>query len=202
MIDSQLLSTEGEPLLLNDAKIRYYESFFTPKETATIFDQLLEETLWQQDPITVFGKTYPQPRLTALYAINTKPYSYSGISMKPKIMTPLLQKIKHKIASISEAEFTTVLLNLYRDGKDSNGWHADNEKELGKNPIIASLSFGENRFFHLKHRRNKEDRLKVLLKSGSLLLMEGNTQEHWLHQIAKTARPIGPRINLTFRKIM
>ena len=202
MIDSQLLSTEGEPLLLNDAKIRYYESFFTPKEAATIFDQLLEETLWQQDPITVFGKTYPQPRLTALYAINTKPYSYSGISMKPKIMTPLLQKIKHKIASISEAEFTTVLLNLYRDGKDSNGWHADNEKELGKNPIIASLSFGENRFFHLKHRRNKEDRLKVLLKSGSLLLMEGNTQEHWLHQIAKTARPIGPRINLTFRKIM
>ncbi len=202
MIDSQLLSTEGEPLLLNDAQIRYYESFFTPKEAATIFDQLLEETLWQQDPITVFGKTYPQPRLTALYAINTKPYSYSGISMKPKIMTPLLQKIKHKIASISEAEFTSVLLNLYRDGKDSNGWHADNEKELGKNPIIASLSFGENRFFHLKHRRNKEDRLKVLLKSGSLLLMEGNTQEHWLHQIAKIARPIGPRINLTFRKIM
>ena len=201
MIDSQLLSTEGEPLLLNDAKIRYYESFFTPKEAATIFDQLLEETLWQQDPITVFGKTYPQPRLTALYAINNRPYSYSGIRMTPNIMTPLLQKIKNKIATISETEFTTVLLNLYRDGKDSNGWHADNEKELGKNPIIASLSFGENRFFHLKHRRNKKDRLKLLLKSGSLLLMEGSTQEHWLHQIAKTARPVGPRINLTFRKI-
>ena len=121
--------------------------------------------------------------------------------MTPKIMTPLLQKIKNKIATISETEFTTVLLNLYRDGKDSNGWHADNEKELGKNPIIASLSFGENRFFHLKHRRNKKDRLKLLLKSGSLLLMEGSTQEHWLHQIAKTARPVGPRINLTFRKI-
>jgi len=201
MIDSQLLSTEGEPLLLNDAKIRYYESFFTPKEAATIFDQLLEETLWQQDPITVFGKTYPQPRLTALYAINNRPYSYSGIRMTPKIMTPLLQKIKNKIATISETEFTTVLLNLYRDGKDSNGWHADNEKELGKNPIIASLSFGENRFFHLKHRRNKKDRFKLLLKSGSILLMEGSTQEHWLHQIAKTARPVGPRINLTFRKI-
>ena len=117
-------------------------------------------------------------------------------------MTPLLREIQNKIKLVCEASFTTVLLNLYRDGKDSNGWHADNEKELGKNPIIASLSLGENRLFHLKHRRNKEDRLKLLLKSGSLLIMGGATQEHWLHQISKTAKPVKPRINLTFRKIL
>ena len=202
MIDSELLPKDGDILKLNDAEISYFESFFTAREAQAIFNQLLHETPWQQDPITVFGKTYQQPRLTALYANNTKPYTYSGITMQPKEMTPLLREIQNKIKLVCEASFTTVLLNLYRDGKDSNGWHSDNEKELGKNPIIASLSLGENRLFHLKHRRNKEDRLKLLLKSGSLLIMRGATQEHWLHQISKTAKPVKPRINLTFRKIL
>ena len=117
-------------------------------------------------------------------------------------MNPLLLDIEDRVRKVCDTEFTSVLLNLYRDGKDSNGWHADNEKELGKNPIIASLSFGAERFFHLKHRNQKELRLKIPLTSGSLFLMEGETQSHWLHQIAKTARPVGPRINLTFRKII
>ncbi|MGY8922755.1 MAG: alpha-ketoglutarate-dependent dioxygenase AlkB family protein [Flavobacteriales bacterium] len=202
MIDSQQISKKGELLLLNDAKIRYFESFFSQNESRAIFNHLHDETPWQQDPITVYGKTYPQPRLTALYAKNTKSYTYSGIKMQPKVMSPMLLEIQKKIATICPTDFTTVLLNLYRDGKDSNGWHADNEKELGENPVIASLSLGEARFFHLKHRRNKEDRLKLLLASGSLLIMEGSTQKHWLHQIAKTARPVGSRINLTFRKII
>ena len=202
MIDSQQISKKGELLLLNDAKIRYFESFFSQNESRAIFNHLHDETPWQQDPITVYGKTYPQPRLTALYAKNTKSYTYSGIKMQPKVMSPMLLEIQKKIATICPTDFTTVLLNLYRDGKDSNGWHADNEKELGENPVIASLSLGEARFFHLKHRRNKEDRLKLLLASGSLLIMEGSTQKHWLHQIAKTALPIGSRINLTFRKII
>ena len=97
---------------------------------------------------------------------------------------------------------TTVLLNCYRDGKDSNGWHADNEKELGKNPVIASISLGQERFFHLKHRSIKSQRHKILLEHGSLLLMKGETQHHWLHQIPKTTQKIGERINLTFRIIL
>jgi alkylated DNA repair dioxygenase AlkB len=97
--------------------------------------------------------------------------------------------------------FTTVLLNLYRDGKDSNGWHADNEKELGQNPIIASVSFGATRTFHLQHNSNKEWKQKIMLEHGSLLLMKGTTQHFWKHQVPKTAKPIGPRINLTFRII-
>ena len=110
--------------------------------------------------------------------------------------------IQNRIQKVSDSKFTTVLLNQYRDGKDSNGWHADNEKELGENPVIASISFGAERFFHLKHRNKKDLRMKIPLTSGSLLFMEGETQKYWLHQIAKTSRKVGPRINLTFRKII
>jgi alkylated DNA repair dioxygenase AlkB len=95
-----------------------------------------------------------------------------------------------------------VLLNLYRDGQDSNGWHADNEKELGVNPVIASVSLGASRFFHLKHNTDKSQKLKLELTHGSLLLMEGTTQHFWKHQIAKTAKAVAPRINLTFRKVL
>ena len=143
-----------------------------------------------------------QPRLTALYANNALPYSYSGIKMHPENMTHILSEIQNRIHKVSNNIFTTVLINQYRNGNDSNGWHADNEKELGKNPIIASVSFGSDRFFHLKHREHKELRFKILLKSGSLFFMEGETQTHWLHQIAKTSQPVGTRINLTFRRII
>lgn len=195
------LPGDGTPIDLKGGRLRYFESFFQESEAKEVFNSLLEQTPWKQDPITVFGKTYQQPRLTALYATNTKPYSYSGITMNPLPMTPLLGTLRDKIHQVSSNTFTTVLLNLYRDGKDSNGWHADDEKELGKNPVIASLSFGAERYFHLKHRKDKNLRLKIPLKSGSLLMMEEETQTNWLHQIAKTTRPVGPRINLTFRKI-
>jgi alkylated DNA repair dioxygenase AlkB len=196
------LPSDGTPLELPDARLRYFQYFFNTDEAEHFYSKLSETIPWQQDPITVFGKTYDQPRLTALHANNTKPYSYSGITMYPNKMTTELTAIYERIRTVSSVEFTSVLLNLYRDGKDSNGWHADNEKELGKSPSIASVSFGAQRFFHLKHRTIKEARLKVLLHSGSLLLMEGDTQEKWLHQIPKTAKPIQPRINLTFRKII
>lgn len=195
------LPGDGTPIDIKGGRLRYFESFFQESEAKEVFNSLLEQTPWKQDPITVFGKTYQQPRLTAMYATNTKPYSYSGITMNPLPMTPLLETLRDKIHQVSSSTFTTVLLNLYRDGKDSNGWHADDEKELGKNPVIASLSFGAERYFHLKHRKDKNLRLKIPLKSGSLLLMEEETQTYWLHQIAKTARTVGPRINLTFRKI-
>ena len=121
--------------------------------------------------------------------------------MQPHPWNPLLQKIKSRVESVSETNFTTVLLNLYRDGKDSNGWHADNEKELGTNPIIASVSFGTERIFQLKHNTISNLKQNILLEHGSLLLMKGTTQHFWKHQIPKTSKTIGSRINLTFRVI-
>ena len=117
-------------------------------------------------------------------------------------MTAELLELIKRMQTICDHEFNCVLLNLYRDGADSNGWHADNEKELGKHPQIASVSFGAPRFFHFKHRKIKSERYKMELHHGSLLLMEGAMQEHWLHQIPKTKKLLEPRINLTFRKII
>ena len=117
-------------------------------------------------------------------------------------MSKSLLDIEQKLEAYTNETFTTVLLNLYRDGQDSNGWHADNEKELGVNPVIASVSLGASRFFHLKHNTDKSQKLKLELTHGSLLLMEGTTQHFWKHQIAKTAKAVAPRINLTFRKVL
>ncbi len=192
---------QGFPLHLPDADITYYPNFINSAEASTIFEILKLETPWQQDDITVFGKVYAQPRLTALYGTNQKTYSYSNIEMIPHTLTPTLVNLKKRVDETCQAEFTTMLLNYYRDGKDSNGWHADNENELGTNPIIASLSFGQERFFHLKHRTDKALKHKLLLQHGSLLLMKGTTQHHWLHQIPKTAKQIQGRINITFRII-
>jgi alkylated DNA repair dioxygenase AlkB len=151
--------------------------------------------------VIVFGKSYDQPRLTALYSQTKKTYSYSGLTMAPEEFPEYLKGIKKKVELVSKQGFNTLLVNLYRDGKDSNGWHADNEKELGSNPIIASISLGEERPFHFKHRTLKDERHKLLLKNGSLLIMRGEMQHYWLHQIAKTKKKIGPRINLTFRTL-
>lgn len=198
------LFSDHTPQQLNllDADICYYPNFIPPKEATQMFETLCDETPWQQDDIKVFGKVYAQPRLTALYGINQKTYSYSNIEMTPHALTPILADLKQKVDQTCEANFTTMLLNYYRDGKDSNGWHADNEKELGINPIIASLSFGQERFFHLKHRTDKSLKHKILLQHGSLLVMKGETQHKWLHQIPKTARKINGRINITFRIIL
>jgi len=198
-----LFNSNSEPLILNlpDAEIIYYPQFFDKEQADNIYAELLQEIAWQQDNITIYGKTHPQPRLTALYGNEGKPYSYSNITMHPHPWNRLLQKIKYYIEARTECQFTTVLLNQYRDGKDSNGWHADNEKELGTNPIIASLSFGSERVFQLKHNTITDAKKSITLEHGSLLLMKGSTQHFWKHQIPKTAKPIGTRINLTFRNI-
>ncbi|MBA6316196.1 alpha-ketoglutarate-dependent dioxygenase AlkB family protein [Cellulophaga baltica] len=195
------LFSEALHLNLPDSDLIYYPNFLDTRSADSYFAKLREQTPWQQDDITVFGKKYAQPRLTALYANNDKAYSYSSISMRPHVFTKELLQIKNEADTLAQTTFTTCLLNLYRDGKDSNGWHADNEKELGQNPIIASITLGEERFFHLKHRTNKNLKHKLLLEHGSLLLMKGATQHHWLHQIPKTAKPIQERINLTFRVV-
>ena len=186
---------------LPDAEIRYVPHFLPVSLANTYFDDLFHHIPWRQDPITVFGKTHLQPRLTSLHAHTLDSYSYSGIVMTPQPMTQTLQCIENRIYQLCDESFTTVLLNLYRDGKDSNGWHADDEAELGKNPVIASLSLGAPRFFHLRHNQDSKQRYKLLLEHGSLLLMGGETQHHWKHKVAKTAKKVGPRINLTFRKI-
>lgn len=200
---NSLFDSTPEPIHLNlpDAEIIYYPAFFTKEEADSIYEKLINEIPWQQDSIRVFGKIHPQPRLTALFGNEGKSYSYSNIEMQPHAWNSLLQKIKSKIESVSNTNFTTVLLNYYRDGKDSNGWHADNEKELGINPVIASVSFGAERMFQLKHNSNKDQKINILLEHGSLLLMNGTTQHFWKHQIPKTTKPIGPRINGTFRVI-
>jgi alkylated DNA repair dioxygenase AlkB len=194
---------QTEPLVFNlpDAEIIYYPQFFDKKEADEFFVQLTNTIPWQKDTIRVFGKEYLQPRLTALFGNEGKSYSYSNIKMEPHPWNPLLLKIKSKVERVTKTNFSTVLLNFYRDGKDSNGWHADNEKELGLNPIIASLSFGADRVFQLKHNSIIGLKQNLVLEHGSLLLMKGSTQHFWKHQIPKTSKQIGSRINLTFRII-
>lgn len=188
-------------LALPDANITYYSSFFSPEESSEYFQILLNEIEWQEDDIKVFGKTYKQPRLTALYGMNNASYRYSGITMFPKPFNFILKEIKTKIEEITEIKFTTVLLNFYRDGSDSNGWHSDDEKELGENPVIVSISLGAERTFRLRHKKDKTQKKNLILQHGSLLIMKGETQHHWQHCIPKSKKDIKPRINLTFRVI-
>ena len=197
-----LFSSEKQHFILPNAELIYVPDFFNSQEADNYYRIIKDQTNWQHDDITVFGKSYKQPRLTALYGDTNQTYSYSNITMHPEPFTQNLKEIKTKVETFSNENFNTLLINLYRDGSDSNGWHADNEKELGKNPIIASVSFGEERPFHFKHRTIKTERHKLVLAHGSLLLMKGEMQHYWLHQIAKTKRNIEPRINLTFRKLV
>ncbi|WP_426430954.1 alpha-ketoglutarate-dependent dioxygenase AlkB family protein [Winogradskyella sp. HB-48] len=197
-----LFSKEKQHFILPNAELIYIPEFFNKQEADNYFQIIKDQTKWQHDDIRVFGKTYKQPRLTALFGDTKQTYSYSNITMHPKPFTSTLLDIKTKVEDFSDEKFNTLLINLYRDGNDSNGWHADNENELGKNPVIASVSFGEERPFHFKHRTLKNERHKLNLEHGSLLVMKGEMQHYWLHQIAKTKRQMQPRINLTFRKLI
>mgnify|MGYP003458919485 FL=1 len=189
-------------LPLPDAVFEFYPNFFNQEEADILFDKLINETPWQQDDITIFGKKVAQPRLTCLFGNEGKPYSYSGLTMQPHAWNPTMMFIKEKVDKISGQNFTTVLANLYRNEKDSNGWHSDNEKELGRNPIIASVSFGEERKFQLKHISDNNVKLSLNLNHGSLLVMKEGSQIHYKHQIPKAAQPKNARINLTFRTIL
>ena len=199
-------NNENHPTPINinlpDADLIYFSGFFSSRESQNLMDTLAAHIKWKHEEIKLFGKKVLQPRLTAYYGDPGKPYTYSHISLDPTPWNKELQYIKDKIQIASGQEFTSVLLNYYRDGQDSMGWHSDDEKELGINPVIGSVSFGEARKFMLKHKRNKELKSSVILENGSFLLMQGVTQHHWYHQIPKTKKPLGPRINLTFRKII
>mgnify|MGYP006141225607 FL=1 len=197
-----LFPKEKIVLPLPDAVFEFYPNFFNKEEADLLYEKILAETPWQQDDITIFGKKIAQPRLTCLFGNEGKPYSYSGITMQPNPWNTTLIYIKDKIEQTAEKNFTTVLTNLYRNEKDSNGWHADNEKELGRNPIIASVSFGEERKFQLKHNTNPEAKITLNLNHGSLLLMKEGSQVYYKHQIPKATQPKKARINLTFRTIL
>jgi alkylated DNA repair dioxygenase AlkB len=185
---------------LPDADIVFYEHFFTNRQSDELFKKLKENIRWQQDKIKLYGKIIDLPRLTAWYG--EKAYGYSGITMPVHPFTDELQLIKSAIEKATDTKFTGVLLNYYRNGNDSVSWHSDDEKELGKNPIIASVSFGATRTFQLRHKTRKDLKKQAIsLSNGSLLLMKGSTQHFWEHQVPKTSKPIGPRINLTFRDI-
>ncbi len=186
---------------LPDSKLIYYERFLDAHRANSLFEKLFNEINWQQDKITLFGKTHLQPRLTALFSVKEKTYTYSGITMHPQVFPDYLHSLLIELNKEFDTNFNTCLANLYRDGADSNGWHADNEKELGKNPIIASISLGELRKFKIKHNTLKNEKLDFWLVPGSLLLMAGETQHYWKHQIPKTKKSVKPRINLTFREI-
>ncbi|WP_242205094.1 alpha-ketoglutarate-dependent dioxygenase AlkB family protein [Aestuariivivens insulae] len=185
---------------LPDADIILYDNVFTLEESDTLYKSLYSTINWQQDKIKFYGKEFNVPRLTALYGDTNKSYRYSGISMHPHPWNTDLLFVKNRIEILAKTKFTSCLLNLYRSGQDSNDWHQDNEKELGVNPVIASVSFGETRPFKLKHINNANLKtVSIPLNHGSLLLMKGTTQHFWKHKIPKTTRAIDPRINLTFR---
>lgn len=161
----------------------------------------LENTLtWQQHSIALFGREVDCPRLSAWHGDKDALYGYSGIPLEPEPWTPLLQSIRERCERATDTKMNSVLVNWYRDGKDSMGWHSDDEPELGPKPVILSLSLGEPRYFHLRHK-NTGKRLKIMLPSGSLLVMGGNTQRYWQHAINKSKREMESRINLTFRNV-
>mgnify|MGYP001552428361 CR=1 FL=1 len=188
-------------ILDRDGEVVYYPDFFTPEESDHYFETLLKGIDWKQEPIFIYGKTVMQPRLTAWYGDPEKSYQYSGISMHPKSWTPALLEIKHRIETVTPVIFNSVLLNQYRDEQDSVGWHRDNEKSLGINPVIGSVSFGAPRKFLFRYYADKSIRQPLELTHGSFLLMQGETQHYWEHSIPKQNHKTGPRINMTFRII-
>ena len=165
---------------------------------ADVMAQLLADTPWRSETVTVYGKQHLQPRLSAAYG--AAPYTYSGLTIHPLPWTPLLLSIKEAVETVSAYKFNSVLLNYYRDGRDSMGMHSDDERALGRNPVVASVSFGAIRTFILRHKASKQT-LMLDLTDGCLLVMAGALQHHWQHGINKSSRSLGPRINLTFRSI-
>ena len=196
-----LPSDQAENFRLVDADIRFWPQIALHQSPECLLGELIESTAWRQERIVVYGKPYSQPRLSAWFG--DRAYRYSGITLQPTPWTPTLLALKHRVEYFAEQEFNSVLLNYYRDQNDSMGMHSDDERELGTEPVIASLSLGETRTFLLKHKTCKALKTyRIALPSGSLLVMRGTTQNHWRHGIAKCKSSCGPRINLTFRNVL
>ncbi len=184
-----------------DLEIDLYQDKILEEKKDLWFESCLHDLNWETGFIKIFGKTHQIPRLQAWYADNEIEYTYSGKKLQRHNWNNLLLEIKEKIENITSFKFNSVLANLYRDGNDSMGLHSDDEKELGKKPVIASLSLGETREIYFKHK-NKKLNLIIPQVSGQLIVMHGKTQEYWKHEIKKTKKIKKPRINLTFRNII
>ncbi len=187
-----LLPYDGEAYLVKDA--------LSPASADRHLNLLRDRIDWRQESAHLMGRSIQIPRLSAWYG--TAGYRYSGIMHAPQPLTEELQELQAVVENLAGLSFNGVLLNLYRDGQDSVGWHADNEPSLGPEPVIASLSLGAVRRFQLKHRTDRTGRVTLDLPHGSCLVMRGKTQQCWLHQLPKTRAPVGPRINLTFRRMV
>lgn len=183
-----------------DGEVDYLPDFLSPAEQLDCYSRLADSLDWHQEELRIAGRIVAVPRLVAWYGEPEARYAYSGVVHEPLPWTPELSALRARIEAESGARYNSVLANWYRDGNDSMGWHADNEPELGRNPVIASLSLGARRRFLMEHRRDKT-RLELELGQGGLLIMAGATQHYWRHSLPKTAQLVGPRINLTFRLI-
>ncbi|WP_080778063.1 alpha-ketoglutarate-dependent dioxygenase AlkB family protein [Chryseobacterium phocaeense] len=194
---------EGEKpklISISNGEYLFLPNFFSELESNFYFKKLRKDTFWKQESMKMYGKHILFPRLTAWYGDNDKPYSFSGITLTPNSWTKELLDIKNSIQLIAGVEFNSVLLNLYRDENDSISWHSDAEEELGINPVICSVNFGATRKFQLRHIETKE-KIDINLTHGSLLIMKGELQHFWQHQVPKTNQKVAERINLTFRTI-
>jgi alkylated DNA repair dioxygenase AlkB len=187
------------PLPFDDGELAWMAQLPLPLSNAEVMTRLLAETDWREESVVVYGKRHLQPRLSAWYG--DAAYTYSGLRLQPAPFTPLLNTLRHAVETATGHTFNSVLLNYYRNERDSMGMHSDDEPELGPTPAIASLSFGAARTLILKHKYHKNT-VRVALTDGSLLLMAGETQKHWLHGINKMTKTLQARINLTFRNIV
>lgn len=187
-------------LLPKDGKAFYFGKIFSEKEASNYFDILLKTINWNNDVAVMFGKKIVTKRKVAWYGKREFEYTYSKITKKAQLWTPILIELKEKVEAKTGETFNSCLLNLYHTGSEGMSWHSDAEKDLKKDATIASLSFGAERKFAFKHKESKET-IALFLQHGSLLTMEGSTQKHWLHRLPPTKKINSPRINLTFRTI-
>tara|TARA_R110000782_G_scaffold182437_6_gene272739 strand:- start:85443 stop:86054 length:612 start_codon:yes stop_codon:yes gene_type:complete len=193
----------ARPLPLADADLLLVEGTDWGWPTPELLSRLIADIPWRQESITLFGKTHLQPRLLCWMGDEGCAYRYSGRSFAPEPWHGHVAALRERVETLAQARFNSVLLNLYRNGSDSMGFHADDEPELGERPVIASVSLGAERIMHFRHRHDRGiSAQRVALVDGSLLIMRGDMQANWKHAIPKTRQAIGPRVNLTFRRIV
>jgi len=182
--------------------LEYHPDLLDEQECEFLLDKFIAETPWMQKVVRMYDKEVITPRLTAWYA-NPETYDYTSLRRSaPNLWTPELLMIKEKVEAIAGVEFNSVLLNYYRNGNDSVAWHSDNEKALGTRPVIASVSFGQVRSFDIRRKSDHAEKYSIRLESGALLIMKGDLQINWEHRIAKSIKPMKPRVNLTFRVVI
>jgi len=186
---------------LPGADLRWLPGWLALAEAAALFAHLLAGVSWEVHRIRLFGKLVDSPRLSCCIGDAEASYRYSGTSFAPHPWPPALQPLRARLAAETGVAFNSVLANRYRDGRNAMGWHSDDEKELGARPLIASLSLGATRCFVLRHRQEPGLRQALELSAGGLLLIGGETQRLYRHALPRTAKPVGERINLTFRRI-